>query len=39
MSLKNQMEWIQETYSKYEIDNLIIVGGESSKQKYPWPNC
>ena len=31
------MEWIQETYSKYEIDNLIIVGGESSKQKYPGP--
>ena len=26
-----------ETYSKYEIDNLIIVGGESSKQKYPGP--
>ena len=37
MPLKEQMEWIQETYSKYEIDNLIIVGGESSKQKYPGP--
>ena len=37
MPLKKQMEWIQETYSKYEIDNLIIVGGESSKQKYPGP--
>ena len=37
MPLKKQMEWIHETYSKYEIDNLIIVGGESSKQKYPGP--
>ena len=37
MPLKKQMEWIKETYSKYEIDNLIIVGGESSKQKYPGP--
>ena len=37
MPLRKQMEWIKETYSKYEIDNLIIVGGESSKQKYPGP--
>ena len=37
MPLKNQIEWIQETHSQYEIDNLIIVGGESSKQKYPGP--
>ena len=37
MPLKQQMEWIKQTYSKYEIDNLIIVGGESSKQKYPGP--
>ena len=37
MPLKKQMDWIHETYSKYEIDNLIIVGGESSKQKYPGP--
>ena len=37
MPLKKQMEWIQETYSQFEIDNLIIVGGESSKQKYPGP--
>ena len=36
-AFEKQMEWIQETYSKYEIDNLIIVGGESSKQKYPGP--
>ena len=32
---EEQMQWIEETYSKYEIDNMIIVGGESSKQKYP----
>jgi len=37
MPMKKQMEWIQETHSKYEIDNLIIVGGESSKQQYPGP--
>ena len=37
MPLKKQMEWINETYSQFEIDNLVIVGGESSKQKYPGP--
>jgi 5,10-methylenetetrahydrofolate reductase len=37
MPLKKQMEWIKETYSQFEIDNLVIVGGESSKQKYPGP--
>ena len=37
MPIKEQMKWIEETYSKYEIDNLIIVGGESSKQEYPGP--
>ena len=35
--LKEQMKWMEETYTKYEIDNLIIVGGESSKQEYPGP--
>ena len=35
MPLKKQMEWIQETYSQFEIDNLVIVFCESSKQKYP----
>jgi len=38
MPLEDQMQWIQETYSEYEIDNLIIVGGESSKKKYPGPS-
>tara|TARA_B100001027_G_C16206405_1_gene303013 strand:- start:34 stop:981 length:948 start_codon:yes stop_codon:yes gene_type:complete len=37
MPMKKQMNWIHETYSKYEIDNLIIVGGETSKQQYPGP--
>ena len=37
MPLKKQMKWIQETYSQFEIDNLVIVGGESSKKKYPGP--
>ena len=37
MPMEKQMKWIQETHSKYEIDNLIIVGGESSKQHYPGP--
>ena len=37
LPFKDQMKWIEETYSKYEIDNLIIVGGESSEQKYPGP--
>ena len=34
---EDQLHWIEETYLKYEIENLIIVGGESSKQKYPGP--
>ena len=32
-----QLRWIEETYKKYEIENLIIVGGESSRKKYPGP--
>ncbi|OUX31789.1 MAG: hypothetical protein CBE24_04570 [bacterium TMED264] len=35
--IKEQMKWMEQTYTEYEIDNLIIVGGESSKQKYPGP--
>ena len=33
----DQLRWIEETYRKYEIENLIIVGGESSRKKYPGP--
>tara|TARA_Y100001970_G_C14186917_1_gene833130 strand:- start:743 stop:1681 length:939 start_codon:yes stop_codon:yes gene_type:complete len=37
MPFNKQMKWLEDTYAKYEIDNMIIVGGESSKQKYPGP--
>ena len=33
-----QMKWIEETNRDYEIENLIIVGGESSNVKYPGPS-
>ena len=32
-----QKKWIQETHKKYEIENLIIVGGESSSISYKGP--
>ena len=35
--LKNQIKWFKETHEKYEIENMIIVGGESSKIKYIGP--
>lgn len=33
-----QKNWIKETNKKYEIENLIIVGGESSSISYPGPS-
>ena len=33
-----QIRWIEETNSTYEIENMIIVGGESSKVDYPGPS-
>ena len=36
--LEKEMEWFEETYIKYEIENLITVGGESRKIKYPGPS-
>ena len=33
-----QMRWIEETNTAYEIENMIIVGGESSKVDYPGPS-
>ena len=33
-----QKEWIEETNSNYEIENLIIVGGESSNILYSGPS-
>ena len=35
---ENQIKWFEETYKKYEIENMIIVGGESSKVKYLGPS-
>ena len=36
--LEKEMEWFEETYNNYEIENLIAVGGESRKIKYPGPS-
>ena len=36
--LENEMEWLEETYTNFEIENLITVGGESRKIKYPGPS-
>ena len=33
-----QMKWFKETNKEYEIENMIIVGGESSNVKYPGPS-
>ena len=33
----SQMKWFEETNIDYEIENMILVGGESSKVKYPGP--
>jgi 5,10-methylenetetrahydrofolate reductase len=33
-----QIRWIEETNTTYEIENMIIVGGESSKVDYPGPS-
>ena len=35
---EEQMRWIEETNTTYEIENMIIVGGESSKVDYPGPS-
>ena len=32
-----QMRWLEETNLVYEIENMIIVGGESSNVEYPGP--
>lgn len=36
--LNYQKNWIKETYYDYDIENLILVGGESSKINYPGPS-
>ena len=33
-----QKGWIKETFYDYDIENLILVGGESSDIKYPGPS-
>jgi hypothetical protein len=36
--LDYQKSWIKETFYDYDIENLILVGGESSDTKYPGPS-
>ena len=36
--LEKEIEWFEETYTNFEIENLITVGGESRKIKYPGPS-
>jgi hypothetical protein len=36
--LEKEMTWLEETNKKYEIENLITVGGESRSIKYPGPS-
>lgn len=37
-SMDEQMRWLEETNKQYEIENVIIVGGESSDIYYPGPS-
>ncbi|MDP6685264.1 MAG: methylenetetrahydrofolate reductase [Candidatus Marinimicrobia bacterium] len=37
-TLDEQMEWFEETNKIYEIENVIIVGGESGEIDYPGPS-
>ena len=36
--LEDQKNWIKETFYDYDIENLILVGGESSNITYPGPS-
>ena len=36
--LNYQKNWIKETFYDYDIENLILVGGESGDIKYPGPS-
>jgi 5,10-methylenetetrahydrofolate reductase len=36
--LADQHKWLKETIEKYDIHNLVLVGGESSKIQYPGPS-
>jgi len=35
---EEQQEWLKETEQAFQIDNLVLVGGETSKVKYPGPS-
>ena len=36
--LNDELQWLEETNEKYEIENLITVGGESRSIDYPGPS-
>ena len=36
--LNEELKWLEETNKKYEIENLITVGGESRSIDYPGPS-
>ena len=36
--LKDELKWFEETNKKYEIENIITVGGESRSIDYPGPS-
>ena len=36
-NIEEEMKWLEETNIKYEIENLITVGGESRDIRYPGP--
>jgi len=36
--LNEELKWLEETNKKYEIENLITVGGESKSIDYPGPS-
>lgn len=35
---EEQQEWLKETEKVYQIDHLVLVGGETSRVKYPGPS-
>lgn len=35
---ETQSNWLQETYHEYNIENIVLVGGESSDIDYPGPS-
>jgi len=37
-NMEEQKQWIKQTFYDYDIENLILVGGESSKIKYSGPS-